>query len=834
MDAATSENHTDTNSLPPQWLTASPSLIGFDTNKLELAAENIGQMKGVYSVIVARNNYLVLEQYFREGYRMKPHNLKSVTKSVMAALTGIAIEKKYLHLDQRISDFLPLIKDLEDPRKSDITVLHLLTMTSGLEQTSYQAYNGLARNETDWIEMILGRPLVADPGTKYQYSTGDSHLLSAVLTGATGLSTKAFAEKHLFGPMEISIKDWDVDPAGINQGGNNLSLIPLDMALFGQLYLNGGKYKKQQIIPKWWIESSTRPNYRELHEVYGYYSYLWYSRPRGFNAFVAVGYGGQYIYVSPEHNVVIVITSTLESKGKDWEKKLFDYIQNELLDSIQPEQQLLQAKLKEEISSATYQSGAASGLTDSGEKRIALATARLNLRKGPSQKGSVIKTLDIGTYLEILGQQDLWLNVKARNLNGWVSSEYVRFIKPKKIRSAERPPETTKPAQESVNAKVKQELEQNLVKERALRSTVEKQLQTTKASHKNTSAELSRLKKEFEMQRQLHTEERALRSTVEKQLQTTKASHKNTSTELIRLKNEIEIQRQSLAELETARKEMKTKLAGLQNHVESKTHILTTMQSDQEALRDELNVLMKELASAKEATSLVNADKAQLQVELTEANTQIMELRTSQNGMQAQTTKAGHQMEKEQIAERKELKIISAQLQQAQVQTQAKEKNLEVQFAKANKPIANQERNILPDENLGRPRETAAKTEIAAAVEKPDFNGIVSFVESWAGAWRQRKIKTYLAHYSRKFKPSGKISLVNWKKLRHQRLIEPTFIKLDIGDIEHKAKGSHQASVTFTQKYQSNTYSDQVKKTFSLQWDSNGWKILEETSALGS
>jgi CubicO group peptidase (beta-lactamase class C family) len=341
----------------------------------------------------------VAERYFREGHRMKPHNLKSATKSVMAALTGIAIEKGYLRLDQPIGDFLPQVKYLEDPRKYDITVLHLLTMTSGLEQTSYQAYNSLARNETDWVWTILNRPLVADPGTKHQYSTGDTHILSAVLTGATGMSTKDFAEKYLFGPLDISIKGWEVDPKGINQGGNNLSLIPLDMALFGQLYLDGGMYRNQQIIPQWWVETSTRPNYLGKHENYGYYSYLWYSRPRGANAFVAVGYGGQYIYVSPEYNCVVVITSTLDSKGKPWEKELFDYIQKGILGSIEPEQQLLQVKYKGKDSPAFYQSGPASRSKDPDEKRKALAVANLNLRKGPSRSNPVIKLLDAGTVL---------------------------------------------------------------------------------------------------------------------------------------------------------------------------------------------------------------------------------------------------------------------------------------------------------------------------------------------------------------------------------------------------------------------------------------------------
>jgi CubicO group peptidase (beta-lactamase class C family) len=333
------KNHSDI-----KWLTASPELVGFDTASLDRTVAQIGKMSGVYSVIVVRNGYMVLEQYFREGYRLKPHNMKSATKSVMSALTGIAIDNGYLLLDQSISDFLPQVKELDDPRKKDITVRHLLTMTSGLEPTSYQAYNSWIMNGSDWVKIILDRPLVAAPGTKHQYSTGDTHILSAVLTAATRMSTREFAARNLFGPLSIEVHGWEIDPQGINQGGNNLSLIPLDMAKLGQLYLDGGRYKNRQIIPKWWIDASTRPNYLGgEHEEYGYYGYLWYSRPRRETAFVAVGYGGQYIYVSPQLNTIVVVTSTLESKGKQWEKKLFDYLQKGILGSIQPgRQQLMQ------------------------------------------------------------------------------------------------------------------------------------------------------------------------------------------------------------------------------------------------------------------------------------------------------------------------------------------------------------------------------------------------------------------------------------------------------------------------------------------------------------
>lgn len=317
-----------------KWISASPPQLGFKQEALMATVEQIGRIKGIYSLIIVRNGYLAIERYFREGYRSKPHNLKSASKSVLSALIGIAIDEGYLGLDQPISEILPQGKILNDPRKAAITVRHLLTMTSGLSPTSYQAYNAWVLNG-DWVKTALDRPLIAEPGTHFHYSTGNSHLLSAVLTATTGISTKAFALEKLFNPMSITVYGWETDPKGIYQGGNNLSLIPLDMAKIGLLYLNGGKYGDRQLVPKQWVDVSIRAYYQGENVLYGSYGYLWFSQPGGEDAFVAVGYGGQYIYVSTTYDCVIVITATLESKGRSWERQLFALIQNGILGNIQ-------------------------------------------------------------------------------------------------------------------------------------------------------------------------------------------------------------------------------------------------------------------------------------------------------------------------------------------------------------------------------------------------------------------------------------------------------------------------------------------------------------------
>jgi CubicO group peptidase (beta-lactamase class C family)/chromosome segregation ATPase len=678
--ATTSQNSAETSSLDLKWLASSPSLLGFNTVKLETTVGNIGDLKGVYSVIIVRNNYMVVERYFREGTRTKPHNLKSATKSVMAALTGIAIEKGYLRLDQPIGDFLPQAKYLDDPRKADITLLHLLTMTSGLEQTSSQAYNSLAMNSTDWVWTILNRPLVADPGTKHQYSTGDTHILSAVLTGATGMSTRDFAEKYLFGPLGISVKGWEIDPKGINQGGNNLSLIPLDMALFGQLYLDGGIYRNQQIIPKWWVEASTRPNYLGKHELYGYYSYLWYSRPMGANAFVAVGYGGQYIYVSPEYNCVVVITSTLESKGKAWEKELFDYIQEGLLGSIEPEQLLLQVKYDGKDAPTFYESGPVSSSAASGEKRKALAVTTLNLRKGPSKSTAVIKLLDGGTVLEIQEQQGSWFKVLAVNLNGWVSAEYVRLITPERIQLAKRQPEAAGPVRQELAAKAP--------------------APETRLSQQDTV-----LKQSQNLVEQLQS-----------RIETFQKTQQQLEDDLNRTREKMVTEQQATARLEAERKKLKQELAELRTQVDTQDTNLNTAQGNHNILQSELTVLQKELAEQKEISSRTTADKRELESKLTATNKQIAELQEAQGRSSKQEIETLKKLKQDLAAGKAQLNTVEKQLQV----TQSSSANISTELAKLNKELEQQ-------------RQAVAESEAARKTLEAELAGMQDQLDSQTG-----------------------------------------------------------------------------------------------------
>ena len=198
-----------------------------------------GQLR---TVIIARRGEILAERGYH-GYSVTtPTNIKSASKSIISALVGIAIDKGILAgVDQKIA---PLLKqDLPpdpDPRLSEITIGYLLSMQAGLERTSGANY-GRWVSSPNWVRAALARPFVDEPGGSMLYSTGSTHLLSAILTRLTGRSTRALARDWL-GPLEgFSIAEWERDPQGIYVGGNQMAMSARSLLAFGELYRNGGK-----------------------------------------------------------------------------------------------------------------------------------------------------------------------------------------------------------------------------------------------------------------------------------------------------------------------------------------------------------------------------------------------------------------------------------------------------------------------------------------------------------------------------------------------------------------------------------------------------------------
>jgi CubicO group peptidase (beta-lactamase class C family) len=293
---------------------APPPATGLDTARLAQAYARASELPRLRSLLVQWRGELVGERYFRGVTRSTRANIKSASKSIISALVGIAIERGAIRgVDQPIAELLPAYFDERtDPRKRAITVEDLLTMRSGLETTSFYNYGSWVTSR-NWVRDALRRPVVAERGAAGPmiYSTGSTHVLSAALTRATGMSTFRFAERYLARPLGIRLRPWTTDPQGIYFGGNDMLMTPRDMVKFGALYLNGGRAPSgRQVVPRAWVERSTQPRTRSgwSGNEYGYG--WWVRRAAGHAAYYAWGYGGQFIFVVPDLELVVVTTSS--------------------------------------------------------------------------------------------------------------------------------------------------------------------------------------------------------------------------------------------------------------------------------------------------------------------------------------------------------------------------------------------------------------------------------------------------------------------------------------------------------------------------------------------
>jgi CubicO group peptidase (beta-lactamase class C family) len=288
-----------------------------DTVELARAYERAAELPSLRSLLVQHRGELVGERYFRGATRAGRANIKSASKSVISLLVGIAIaERRIRGVNQTIGELLPVETRGLDPRKRAITVEDLLSMRSGLETTSFQNY-GAWVSSRNWVRDALRRPLESEPGGSMIYSTGSSHLLSAILTRATGMSTYRYAERRLARPLGIALRPWRTDPQGIYFGGNDMYLTPREMVKIGALYLRGGVAGGRQLVPRAWLDSSAIP--RTISPFNGNrYGYGWWIREAGGHQVIyAWGYGGQFIFVVPSLELVVVTTSNPNARTRD-------------------------------------------------------------------------------------------------------------------------------------------------------------------------------------------------------------------------------------------------------------------------------------------------------------------------------------------------------------------------------------------------------------------------------------------------------------------------------------------------------------------------------------
>jgi CubicO group peptidase (beta-lactamase class C family) len=298
-----------------EWATSSPEEQGMSSERLARLVE-FGGANNMDSLLVTRHGRIVLEATYAPFRDDLKHRINSSTKAVISTLIAMAIRDGKLDgTDRRVMEFFAdrTIANLDEQKKS-IRLRHLLDMTSGLQWSEgldgFESFLAMERSP-DWQQFILDRPISTAPGALFYYDSGNSHLLSAILTKVTGKSALDYARENLFGPLGIDDVMWRADPQGISGGGAGLYMHPRDMAKIGYLYLRGGVWEGKQILPASWIEGVRKADV-DMRETWAqnlrYGSQFWVMPGR--DAYMAVGYDRQLIVVMPKLDIVAVTTGS--------------------------------------------------------------------------------------------------------------------------------------------------------------------------------------------------------------------------------------------------------------------------------------------------------------------------------------------------------------------------------------------------------------------------------------------------------------------------------------------------------------------------------------------
>jgi len=320
--------------------------VNIDLTLIEKAVDNIsqGRYKEVHSMLIFKDDKLVFEEYFK-GHKFKfdttnhhgelltwdrtmLHNLMSVTKSIASVCMGIAIDNGFIgSVHQSIFDYLPKHQHLKKDGKDKITIEHLLTMTSGLDWNEWALpYANLENDSTklylveDQVAFVLNKPLIDEPGKSFKYAGGNNVLLSEILKNATKMNIDEFSGKYLFEPLGIAPYYWSQYNNGVIDTAGSLKITPRDMVKIGVTFLNKGVWNGKQIISEHWVDKSAVSypgnswlNNWDDHWGLRGYAYMWWTHQfvkssKRINMYYAAGWGGQYIMVIPELNIVVVFT----------------------------------------------------------------------------------------------------------------------------------------------------------------------------------------------------------------------------------------------------------------------------------------------------------------------------------------------------------------------------------------------------------------------------------------------------------------------------------------------------------------------------------------------
>ena len=322
------------------WQTEEPQKLGVDPAALEKLTSAIRAWPelGVHAIVIERSGKLIYEQYF-DGFDERwgeplgriamtattRHDLRSVTKSVVSALTGIALgEGAIKSLDQPLVEWFPEFPELNTPERRRITLAHVLSMTSGLRWNEEVPYTNPQNDEirmtrdSNPLRYALSAPFAIDPGTDFNYNGGLTQVMAAVIERATKMPIEDYARRKLFEPLGITDVEWLGDLAGMPAAASGLRLRSRDLAKFGSLYLHGGRWNGKEVIPEDWVGRSTHRQFRfrprtgtDASGEFGYGYFWWYNcfpTDRGLiEARTAVGNGQQRIFVMPGLDMVVTV-----------------------------------------------------------------------------------------------------------------------------------------------------------------------------------------------------------------------------------------------------------------------------------------------------------------------------------------------------------------------------------------------------------------------------------------------------------------------------------------------------------------------------------------------
>ena len=324
------------------WPRASLAEQGFDPAPIEelVAAIREGrEIRNIHSLLIVRKGRLVLEEYLDGHDADELHELQSVSKSFTSALVGIAVvQGKIKGVDEKVLSFFPGVEGIENlyERKRRMTLEDLLTMRSGTDYhedgpgSPHFQLNDMSRG---WTRFILDRPRISEPGTKFRYDSGAVILTSAILQARYGVHADRFADEHLFAPLGIERSRWFRNAEGHPHTGGGLHLRSRDMAKLGLLYLRKGRWDGEQVLPAYWVAASLSRQVefeRSRGRAIGY-GYWWWVMPPDPDGegkrdiYGAFGFKGQYIFVAPEHDLVVVVTAGARNRREQAAPQEFLY-----------------------------------------------------------------------------------------------------------------------------------------------------------------------------------------------------------------------------------------------------------------------------------------------------------------------------------------------------------------------------------------------------------------------------------------------------------------------------------------------------------------------------